>query len=159
MSADTDDQWTLGTLYVHFRTLIETNDIRYSQRFEASQSAINTALIAQQTAMGTALTAQKLAVDTAQAAADRAVTKAEIAADKRFDSLNELRSMATDQQRTFMSRVEAELRIKTLEDKIESMQITLTTVLGQKSGANSLWGYIIAAVGILIALSRFIPLK
>lgn len=152
----TDDQWTLGTLYVHFEKLIESNDVRYSQRFEASQSAINTALIAQQTAMGTALTAQKLAVDTAQAAADRAVTKAEIAADKRFDQLNELRSMATDQQRTFMSRVEAELRIKTLEDKIDTIQTMLASTSGQKLGARELWGYLVGASGIIIAVIFYI---
>ena len=69
--------WTIETLREHLLMIIAANEIKYSERFELSQSAINTALIAQQTAMQTALTAQKLAVDTALTAADRAVSKAE----------------------------------------------------------------------------------
>jgi hypothetical protein len=151
-------EWTLDTLYIHLTTLIASNDTRYGQRFEASQSALNTALIAQKTAMETALTAQKLAVDTAQAAADRAVTKAELAAEKRFESVNEFRNTLADQQRTLMPRSEAEILFKSLTDKIESNTRSLNAVANQKTGAQHLWGYVIAAIGILIALSRFIPL-
>jgi len=145
-------EWTIDTLREYLLKLIDANDIRYDQRFEASQSAIDKALIAQQTAMQTALTAQKLAVDTAQSAAEKAVTKAEVASEKRFDSVNEFRNTLADQQRTLMPRTEAELRIKTLEDRIDAMSTTLTSSTGQKAGAHNLWGYLVGAAGIVLAL-------
>jgi hypothetical protein len=144
--------WTVETLREYILTLIDANDIRYGQRFEASQSAINTALIAQQTAMQTALTAQKLAVDTAQAAADRAVTKAELAAEKRFESVNEFRDTLADQQRTLMPRTEAELLIRQLAEKIDAIQLALSTSSGQKSGASALGGYLVGIAGFATAI-------
>jgi hypothetical protein len=153
---DAESQWTVDTLHEYLLALIVSNDLRYNQRFEASQSAINTALIAQQTAMATALTAQKLAVDTAQSAADRAVTKSELAADKRFESVNEFRGTLQDQQRTLMPRLEAELLIKQLSEKIDSIQMTQTARSGQKSGLQEGWAYLLGAVGILSLLASII---
>jgi hypothetical protein len=147
-----ESQWTIETLREHVIVLIAANDVRYEQRFEASQSAINAAFIAQQTAMQTALTAQKLNVDKALDAADRAVTKAEVAAEKRFESVNEFRASLSDQQRTLMPRAEAELLIKTLSDRIEANTQALTTIRGQKSGMQGLWGYFVGAAGIVLAL-------
>src|SRR5579864_936921 len=98
MTTEDKSDWTVETLREYITALIASNDVRYNQRFEASQSAINTALIAQQTSLQAALTAQKSATDMAQAAADRAVTKSELAADKRFESVNEFRATLSDQQ-------------------------------------------------------------
>ena len=149
---ENESEWTLETLYLHLTTLIEANDKRYSERFDASQIEQKNAFAAQQTAMQTALTAQKLAVDTAQAAAEKAVTKQEQASEKRFDSVNEFRNTLADQQRTLMPRTEAELLIKQLTEKIEANTTNLTTVAGQKSGAQNLFGYIVGAAGIALAL-------
>jgi uncharacterized protein YdiU (UPF0061 family) len=151
-AAEGKNDWNVDTLREHLISLIASNDIRYSQRFEASQSALNTALTAQQTAMQTALTAQKLAVDTAQAAAEKAVTKAELSAEKRFESVNEFRATLSDQQRTLMPRSEAELLIKTLADKIDTNTANLTVIAGHKSGTKDLWGYIIGAAGFASAV-------
>lgn len=128
--------WTLDTLRDYVLTLIAAltdqqqqlraaDDLRFAQRFEASQSAIAAAFLAQQTAMQTALAAQKLAVDTALTAADRASTKAEVSADKRFEGLNELRGMVTDQQAAFIQRLEAVALITALTDKVAALAIAM----------------------------------
>lgn len=174
-------QWTIETLREHLLTLIAANEVKYSERFEASQSAVNAAFLAQQTAMQTALTAQKLAVDTALGAADRAVTKAETAAEKRFESVNEFRSTLSDQQATFMPRGEATALFKSHDEKLSAIQSNYDNRLealrasfeksnealvkeiaslresrsetsGKSLGMNALWGYIIGAAGVALAL-------
>jgi hypothetical protein len=181
-----ESQWTIETLREHVIALIGANDVRYNQRFEASQNAINTALAAQQKAMETALTSQKLAVD-----------KAEIAAEKRFESVNEFRSVLTSQQSTLMPRPETMALLRALEEKLEAqrlsheknidtvvhtisdLRLAMTHLLsidsyetrhselqrqvndlresrsentGKSSGAHALWGYIVGAGGIALAL-------
>ncbi len=173
--------WTLETLREYLLTLIAANEVKYSERFEASQRAINAAFLAQQTAMQTALTAQKTAVDIALGAADRAVTKAEIAAEKRFESVNEFRSTLSDQQNTFMPRGETTALFKSMDEKISGIQSNCDNKLeairasfeknneslskeiaslresrsetsGKTSGANALWGYLVAIASIALAL-------
>ena len=125
--------WTNETLFKYITDIINSNDLRYEQRFQAQQLASQTAFEAQITAMNTAFISQKEAVNNAMiaadkavsaalAAADRAVIKAEIAAEKRFDSVNEFRSLVSDQQRTLMPRVETELLIRTLNERITAGQ-------------------------------------
>jgi hypothetical protein len=152
MDKASSNHWTVETLREYTLALIASNDVKYRERFESSQSAVNAAFIAQQTAMQTALTAQKLAIDTALAAADRAVTKAEVAAEKRFESVNEFRASLADQQRTLMPRSESELLIKTLTDKIDANTRALSATASQKAGANGLWGYIVGALGVVLAI-------
>lgn len=143
----------------HVVALIEANDMRYGQRFEAQQVATNAAFLAQQTAMQTAFTAQKVAIDAAFAAqkeaitaalasADRAVSKAEVASEKRFDSVNEFRNTLADQQRTLMPRSEAELLVRTLSDKIDLLTAEAHTKSGEKTGAREIIAYLIATVGV-----------
>jgi SMC interacting uncharacterized protein involved in chromosome segregation len=181
MSDAEKSQWTVETLREYLLTLIAANEVKYSERFEASQSAVNRAFIAQQTAMETALTAQKLSVDTALAAADRAVTKAEIAAEKRFEGVNEFREVLTTQQSTFIPRHEASALFKAVDDKLAALQSNYESrldalrasfeksnenlvkeiaglreyrseVSGKSSGANMLFGYFVGAAGIVLAL-------
>jgi len=162
MAEDTVQQhWTVETLREYVLALIATNDVKYRERFESSQSAINAAFLAQQTAMSTALTAQKLAIDTALAAADRAVTKAEMAAEKRFESVNEFRASLADQQRTLMPRSEAEILFKQLGEKVDFATQKLVTNDAQKSGLKDGWAYLIGGLGIIslivTIILHFIP--
>jgi hypothetical protein len=157
------NQWTVETLREHLLAIIITNDAKYSERFEASQSAINAAFLAQQTAMQTALTAQKTATDTALASADRAVTKAEVAADKRFEGVNEFRETLADQQRTLMPRAEAELLFRQLTEKYENVMREIaglresrSEVTGTKIGSNQIIAYLLAAAGVALALISFL---
>jgi len=155
--------WTIDTLRAYLLALMISNDTKYTERFEA-----------QQIAMATALTAQKLAVDTALGAADRAVTKAEVAAEKRFDSVNEFRGLVADQQRTLMPRAESELLFKQLNEKIDTLNSTLTGKIdtntqallvsgAQKAGLKDGWAYLIGGIGliggIVGVLFHFIPAK
>jgi SMC interacting uncharacterized protein involved in chromosome segregation len=151
--------WTVDTLREYLLAIIASNDIKYLERFEASQVAASIAFTAQQTAMLTALTAQKLAVDTALAAADRAVTKAELAADKRFESVNEFRESLADQQRTFMPRTEVELLLTTLAEKSENLKREIEGLRESRSetgGARIIMrdviAYGIAAAGVIVAI-------
>jgi len=48
-----------------------------------------------------------------------AITKAENAAEKRFEGLNELRGAMSDQQSSYLPRIEAEARLRSFEDKID----------------------------------------
>ncbi|MFI5222663.1 MAG: hypothetical protein ACHQX3_00210 [Nitrospirales bacterium] len=118
-------------------------DLRYQQRFEAQSDALAAAFLSQQTAMQTALAAAKEAVVAALAAADRAVAKAEAAADKRFEALNELRSMLQDIVNTMMTRIEGDQRFKVVTDKVEdanakivALGARLDTTKGEKTGAS-----------------------
>jgi len=160
---DTPDmsQWTLVTLREYVLAIIQTNDARYSERFESSQTALNAALTAQQTAMQTAFTAQKLSVDAALAAADRAVNKAEVASEKRFEGVNEFRGTLQDQQRTLMPRAEAEFAdrvlaekmdamMKSMTEKIETMSTSLTMMAAQKIGSTDTISRFIAVGSLCI---------
>jgi len=189
--------WTIETLHEHMIAIIEANESKYVERFNASQNAVNAAFTAQQTAMQTALTSQKLAVDTALGAADRAVAKAETATDKRFESVNEFRATLSDLQSTFIPRLEAMALFRSIEEKMEARRVTQekhndetvksfsevrlamlhllsiesyetrhselqrqvndlresrSEISGKSSGANALWGYIVAVAGIGLAL-------
>ena len=81
-------------------------DLRYQQRFDAQQLALQDAL-----------TAQEKAVEAALLAAKEAVTKAEAATEKRFDSVNAFRAQLADQSASFMPRAEYDANHKALEDK------------------------------------------
>src|ERR1700675_2500695 len=94
--------WNVDTLRAHLVALLESFDVRMTERHLAADKAIQTAFEAQTTAMQAAFTAQREAVTTAfqsqkeavaaaLAAADRAVLKTEAASDKRFESVNEFR--------------------------------------------------------------------
>ncbi len=96
------------------------------------------------------LAAQDKAVQIAMVASEKAVVKAEIAAEKRFEAVNEFRGQLADQAATFMPRAEAEQRLSALAEKI-------TDLTGSnRAGANALWGYLIGAVGLVLAVAAFV---
>jgi predicted ABC-class ATPase len=114
----------------YFEAKIVANDRIYMQRFESGDKAVASAL----------------------SSADRAVSKAESASEKRFDSVNEFRNTLADQQRTLMPRSESEILFKSLNDKYNSLDKLVSTRQGEKKGEQNVWGYIIGALGILIAI-------
>jgi len=130
-------QWTLATLQVYLSKVGDERDRTYQQRWEASEEATATALIAAKEAVAMALQAQKEAVATAfiaqekavaaaLASAERAVTKAEQAAEKRFDSVNEFRAQLSDQAGTFFPRAEFDRAASAINDKIEARAASQT---------------------------------
>lgn len=77
--------------------LIKQTDLRYTERFASQDKATALSL----------------------SSAKEAVLKAEAATEKRLEGLNELRGIVNDILNKTMSRVEAELAMKLLQDKIE----------------------------------------
>ncbi|HXJ37752.1 MAG TPA: hypothetical protein VNH18_00665, partial [Bryobacteraceae bacterium] len=123
MAGETRDEesgWTVDTLHA----LMNEREVRYEQRFQAQQKALQDALLA----------AEK-AVSTAMASADRAVMKAEIAAEKRFEGLNELRGAMSDQAARLMPRAEAEVSFTAIREKVDGALLRVTSIEANKHGA------------------------
>lgn len=136
--------WTYESLLRYLRAEINTvretreaDDRRYEQRFIDSQTAV-----------AAALAAARIAVDAALSAAKEAVAKAEAASEKRFEGVNEFRATLSDQQRTLMPRSEAEIRMTAIEKQVEQLISSGIERRGQQSGAQSLWAWIAAAIGV-----------
>jgi hypothetical protein len=117
------------------KTLIDANDKNYNQRFDnvlqATQSALDSS--------------------------DRAVSKAEMASEKRFDAVNEFRAVLADQQRNLIPRNEVEMMMKSINDKVDSLNLSTiarqSEGVGQKQGMGAvalIAGVISVAVSILI---------
>lgn len=104
------------------------------KRFEAADKAVNAALAAQK----------------------EAVTKAENSMEKRFEGVNEFRATLADQQRTLMPRAEAELRLEGMGERIKSLEDSRIEKRGSGDGMKNLWGIILAAIGMLLALIAFL---
>jgi hypothetical protein len=113
--------WTTETLRQHVLGLIAAHeqrsyerlkdmDLRYQQRFDAQQRALEDALQSVKEATRADLDAAK-----------EAVNKAEKSNERRFDSVNEFRAQLADQASTFMTRREAEARLGALMEKLESL--------------------------------------
>jgi hypothetical protein len=124
----------------HLRVLMDERDVRYGQRFEAQQKALDAALASQKEATANAL-----------AAADRAVTKAEDASNKRFDSVNEFRQTLTDQANSFVSKD----AYKAMEDKVSALTSRLDNIRSSAEGAGKLWAMIVGVVFLVLAVAAF----
>ena len=124
----------------HVRALLAEMDLRYQQRYDAQIKALDAALLAAEKAVQTALTA-----------AEKAVTKAETAAEKRFEGLNELRGIVSDVGQLQMPRAEAEQRLTGMAKEIDELKRSRD----QGTGARSLWGYLVAGVGLALAIVAF----
>lgn len=136
--------WTYESLLRYLRAEINTvretreaDDRRYEQRFIDSQTAV-----------AAALAAARIAVDAALSAAKEAVAKAEAASEKRFEGVNEFRATLSDQQRTLMPRSEAEIRMAAIEKQVEQLSSMGIERRGHQAGAQALWAWIAAAIGI-----------
>jgi hypothetical protein len=115
------------------RELVDERDVRYQQRYDASQKALDAALLSADRAVQAALLAAK-----------EAVTKAELSADKRFELLNELRiGVATTDQ------------LDALEKLVAGIADRVTLAEGRLSGSAASRAGIyaaIAAVGVVITV-------
>jgi hypothetical protein len=147
----------------YITTLLAEMDLRYQQRFDAANKAVEAAFMAQQTAMQTALTAAEKAVQSALSAAEKAVTKAEVAAEKRFDGVNEFRKAYQDIIALQMPRIEVENRLLAVTEKIDDMKRGFLVdigelrkanyhVEGQSSGTRNTWNFIQSAIGMIVGL-------
>ena len=136
------------TLKEYFEVIVGINDKRYEQRFNDTKIVVDAALIAADKAVAAALAGQK-----------EAVTKAEVAAEKRFESVNEFRNTLSDQQRTLLPRLEAEVKFINIEKNFDSMlkeisglRVSIANHSGVGMGMRELWGYVVGAIGLLVLL-------
>lgn len=113
MTADSD----AIPLREYVERMLQERDVRFEQRFQASQQAIQDAMVAQEKAVNAALQAS-----------DRAVLKAETASERRFEGVNEFRATLADQAALLMPRAETTAMFKTVEDKIAMLANDLQTL-------------------------------
>jgi multidrug efflux pump subunit AcrA (membrane-fusion protein) len=134
------EQWTVDTLLIHmvalieaqearFQATLEERELRYSQRFADTRTALEAAL----------------------AAAEKAVVKAEVATEKRFEAVNEFRQMVNELVSGKIDRAEFLLAITNMTEKIEDSKERITRSEGKGAGKDALWAYIIGAVGLVAA--------
>ena len=106
-------------------------DLRYQQRFDAAEKAVQAAL----------------------SAADRAVSKAELASEKRFEGVNEFRQTLSDQSRNFLPRGEYSANHDSLRNQVNANSNRLSQLEGRiagYAGAAALVGVVSSVVFNLI---------
>ena|SRR5436853_7082873 len=97
---------------------------------------------------------------TALISTEKAIGKAETSIEKRFESVNEFRSMVNDQVMQNMSKAEAEPRFAGLLDRISKLETFQYTILGERTkaesiGAKSMW-IVGTVITIVIALATIL---
>jgi hypothetical protein len=116
--------------------LLAEADLRYQQRFDAQNTALDAARVA-----------AKEGVTTALIAAEKAVTKAEVATENRLTLLNELRSgVATKEQMDALAE-----RVSDAKERLDKLE-------GRATGFSASWAILVAAtlvaIGVYAAFHR-----
>jgi hypothetical protein len=137
--------WTVETALAHVKGLIEANDKGYAQRFKEQKDAVDAAL-----------TAVKEQTKASFASSEKAIEKAETNAEKWRQNANEWRAAMVDRENRFASRLEAENEFKNIRKELADLRSSRDIGSGRGAGASALWGYIAAAIAILIALLSLI---
>lgn len=94
-----------------------------------------------------------------QEAAQEAITKAEVATQRHFDAINGLQGQLKDQQGTFVTRNELNLRMDALTDKVTILTASDNKGQGQTEGIKWLWGAITTLIGAVIGAVASIKFK
>jgi small-conductance mechanosensitive channel len=99
---------------------------------------------------------QNKATEIAMAAAKEATSKADAAHEKRFEGVNEFRTTLSDQQKTFVTKAEIDIRVANLDKEMEeisrwrhAMDQKVSLQTGRGAGFTAIWGYFIAGVGLI----------
>jgi len=95
---------------------------------------------------------QKEAVRAALASAETAVNKAEYNSEKWRDSANEWRQAMDDREVKFLPRTEYSSAHQALIDRIGALENRVTKNEGTGQGLKQGWGYLIAAVALVMTL-------
>jgi len=111
-------------------------DLRYQQRFDAAEKAVQAAL----------------------SAADRAVSKAELASEKRFEGVNEFRNTLSDQQRTLIPRQEVDVLMQAMNEKIGQLQAANIARQAESTGVKGGWGYAVGVFGFVMTILAMVTL-
>lgn len=122
--------WTTETALAHVLALMRAQDQRNEQRFDAQEKAVLSALTA----------------------ADRAVAKAELASEKRFEGVNEFRDALSDQQRTFIPRLEVEGQLAAVRKESDELKARVNGILSERTGVKGGYGYAVGVAGFVALL-------
>jgi hypothetical protein len=119
-TAESISAWTIDSLKEATANQITALGLQFQQQIDDLRSLLDERYETQTAANRVAFDAAEKAVQTALLSAEKAVVKAEVAADKRFDAVNEFRGQLNDQAQTFMPRAEADTRLMSLTEKIDT---------------------------------------
>lgn len=133
--------WTIETLREATQQEIRDLRILLDERYATQTKALDAAFAAADKAVTTAL-----------GSAEKAVTKAEAAAEKRFESVNEFRAQLTDQNASFVTRVEFDSKVESMEKQIDDLKKYADLNRGRSGGLAAMYGWIIAAVGLIVSV-------
>lgn len=136
--------------------LMRESDLRWSQRFEAQQEALRVAVINHDKMLDERVKfyndkfeSQTAAMHTAIMNSKEAVAKADAATEKRFDSVNEFRGQMSDMQSGLMPRSETESQIKSISEKIDSLQTRIDKSEGSGYGVKQSWTVLVGGLAAL----------
>lgn len=144
--------------------VMEERDKLYKERSDAAKEAVNTALAGQTKYTSDALIAVKESTASAFKASEKAIEKAEMAQLAYNERSNEFRSALDDAQKNLMSRLEANAKFESIEERVEmnrteTMKIreTLSESRGEKDqrnqGADTNKWVIATIIGLLFGLT------
>ena len=122
------------SLHKHLRVVIDERDVRYQQRFDAQEQAMQAALVATR----------------------EAITKAEAATNARLALLNEFRAQAEQQAKDYPRVETVNARFGALEKDFAGLVARIERREGHSGGLNAGWGYLAGALGIAIGLTGVI---
>jgi len=143
---------TPDLVLLHLKGLMDANDRRYGERFDAQQHAVQVALAAVNSEFHEHLLQYRNETKAALDSADKAIAKAELATEKRFEGVNEFRAQLSDQSATFMPRLEAEQRMARNTDDIAALASRIDRTEGRSGGLSAGYGYLIAAIAAATAI-------
>ena len=126
--------WTPEIVRDHLIAIIAAADKRYEDKFAASDKAVLSALAAQEKAVNAAL-----------AAAEKAVAVAERNAEEWRKGANEWRGSMMDRESKFAMRSD----YTSLKERMDRSE-------GGSKGMKDLWGWVIAAITVGVALISFV---
>jgi len=86
-------------------------------------------------------------------ASEKSIDKADANAEKWRANANEWRAAMVDREQRFASRLETDAEFRTLRIELTSLKETRSLLLGRGAGGAAMWGYLVGAMGLVIALS------
>jgi hypothetical protein len=141
-----EGKWTVETLREYLLALLRESDDKTNARVDALQELLDRSI-----------SSLKEATRTAMCNSERAILKAEAAAEKRFDAVNEFRSVLADQQQKLLPRSEADIKFQSLANQMDQAIKHQALSQGLATGRKEMWGYLVGVVGLgLTIMSIFV---
>lgn len=146
---------TDAKLASHAETMTSLREM-LNERYQTQTKALDAAFVAQQAAVATSFDASEKAMAAALLAAKEAVDKAAVSTEKRFDSVTELLAQLNAANSALLPRSEAEARMADLDRRVTDIKSTVdkgfTGTDTRSAAGKEYWGYMVGAVGLLIAI-------